>query len=527
VWWRVARLKRAELDPDGEFVCMSPTEPSLANPTIEVKFAMAKRKLSTFARLQRGQKLSRRERKDIERQFQREDPGWEVVHEKVAGIDVGNESHFVAVDPQLDTHPVREFGSWTAALRETAEWLKGLGIKRVVMQSTGVYWIPLQDVLERAGLEVAVVDARGTKNLPGRKSDVQECQWIRKLDLYGLLRDCFQLPQTLRAVQTLWRLRQRWVMEAGRAIQQMQKALIRMNVQLANALNDITGKTGLAIIRAIVQGERNPWKLAALRDVRVRATEEEIANSLAGNWRPDVLFELQQVLAAYDFLQQQIRECDLQLQKEMQAQPTRPPQGEAAIPLETVAGAGRAKNGRRAKPKKAKKNQPAFDLQVELKRVMGVDLTRIDGINVMTAQTVYAELGPDLAAAFPTEGHFSSWLMLAPKKDVSGGKVIRHYSMHARNRVAQALRMAAESLHDSHSYLGARYRSLRGRLRYGLKAVKAMARYLACLIYRMLAQGEAWVDRGAAYFEQKRQERELHHLQHRAAAIGMQLVAAK
>ena len=491
---------------------------------------MAKRKLSTFERLRRGQKLSRRERKEIDRRFQAEDPGWDIVHDRVAGIDVGNESHFVAIDPRLDSQPVREFGSWTAALRETADWLKGLGIKRVVMQTTGVYWIPLQDVLERAGFEVAVVDARGTKNLPGRKSDVQECQWIRKLDTYGLLRDCFQLPQAMRSIRTLWRLRQRWVSEAGRAIQQMQKALITMNVQLANAISDITGKTGLAIIRAIVAGERNPWKLAALRDVRVQATEEEIANSLAGNWREDMLFELHQVLAAYDFVQQQIAECDLRLHQEIQAQPTRPPRaaGMTAASVEPAAPA-QAQKKRRVKEKKAKpvKNQPAFDLEAELKRVLGVDLTRIDGIKVMTAQTVYAELGSDLSAAFPSEGAFSSWLMLAPKKDVSGGKVIRHYSVHSRNRVAHALRMAAESLHDSDSYLGARYRSLRGRLRHGLKAVKAMARYLACLVYRMLTKGEAWVDRGAAHFEQKRQERELHYLQRRAATMGMQVVAAK
>ena len=491
---------------------------------------MAKRKLSTFERLQRGQKLSRSERKEIEQRFQREDPGWEIVHENVAGIDVGNESHFVAIDAKLDSRPVREFGSWTAALREIADWLQGLGIKRVVLQSTGVYWIPLQDVLERTGLEVAVVDARGTKNLPGRKSDVQECQWIRKLDMYGLLRDCFQLPAAMRAIQTLWRLRQRWVTEAGRSIQQMQKALILMNVQLANTLNDITGKTGLAIIRAIVEGERNPWKLAALRDVRVQATEDEIAHSLAGNWRPDVLFELKQVLATYDFLHQQIADCDVQLEKEMQSQPTRSSQAEAgaaAVPLALATCAEQAKKKRPARPKKVKNNQPACDLQAELKRVLGVDLTRIDGIPVMTAQTVYAEWGADLGAAFPREDHFASWLMLAPKRDVSGGRVIRHYSMHSRNRVAQALRMAAESLHDSRSYLGARYRALRGRLRCGVKAVKAMARYLACVIYRMLTKGEAWVDRGAAYFEQKRQEREFHHLQRRAAAIGMQLVAAK
>jgi hypothetical protein len=260
----------------------------------------------------------------------------------------------------------------------------------------------------------------------------------------------------------------------------------------------------------------------------VQATEDEIANSLAGNWRPDVLFELKQVLATYDFLQQQIADCDVQLEKEMQAQPTRSCQAEAeaaAIALAPAPRAEQAKKKGRARPKKAK-NQPAFDLQEELKRVLGVDLTRIDGIHVMTAQTVYAELGADLGAAFPNEDHFASWLMLAPKRDVSGGRVIRHYSLHSRNRVAQALRMAAESLHNSRSYLGARYRALRGRLRCGVKAVKAMARYLACVIYRMLTKGEAWVDRGAAYFEQKRQERELCHLQHRAAAIGMQLVAA-
>lgn len=532
-------LNKAELDPAGEFVIWIANRAELGQSTSEVEFAMAKRKLSTFERLQRGEKLSRGERKELDRRFQREDPGWDIVHDSVAGIDVGNESHFVAVDPRLvEGRLVREFGSWTAALREMAAWLKGLGIKRVVMQSTGVYWIPLQDVLAAAGLEVAVVDARGTKNLPGRKSDVQECQWIRKLDIYGLLRDCFQLPHALRAIQTLWRLRQRWVIEAGRAIQQMQKALIRMNVQLANAINDITGKTGLAIIRAIVEGERDPWKLAALRDARVRATEEEIANSLAGNWRPDVLFELKQVLAAYDFVQERMADCDVELQKEMQLQPTRslPCPRETVAPLEPALQDAQTEKGKANKrkatkdsgaSKKAKKNQPAFDLEAELKRVMGVDLTRIDGIKVMTVQTVYAELGADLGAAFPSEGEFSSWLMLAPKKSVSGGKVIRHYSLHARNRVAQALRMAAESLHDSHSYLGARYRSWRGRLRNGRKAVKAMARYLACLIYRMLTKGEAWVDRGALYFEQKRQEREIHHLKRRAAAIGMELVAVK
>lgn len=297
---------------------------------------MAKRKRSTFERLQRGERLSRRERKQIERQLQAEEPGWEIVHRNVAGIDVGNESHFVAVDPRQADQPVREFGSWTDGLRQMVDWLKSCQVQRVVLQTTGVYWIPVQDVLEKAGFEVAVVDARGTKNLPGRKSDVQECQWIRKLDIYGLLRGCFQVPDSIRSIRTIWRLRQRWVEETGRSIQQMQKALTLMNVQLANAITDLSGQTGMAILRAIVGGERNPWTLAKLRDKRIQASEDEIAHSLQGNWREDVLFELEQVLAAYDFQLQQIEKCEQQLEKYMQAQPTRPAVG--PVPAQAAPG---------------------------------------------------------------------------------------------------------------------------------------------------------------------------------------------
>jgi len=481
---------------------------------------MARRKLSTFERLQRGEKLNRRERKQIQRQLEKEDPGWEIVHKNVAGIDVGNESHFVSVDPKRGKPSVREFGAWTAALRETAQWLKSCGVQRVVMQSTGVYWIPLQDVLEREGLEVVLVNAHATKNLPGRKSDVQECQWIRKLDRYGLLRGCFQVPEKIRSVRTLWRLRERVVQEAGRAIQQMQKALITMNVQLANTISDISGKTGMAILRAIVEGERNPWTLAKLRDERIQASEEELAHSLEGNWREDVLFELQQVLKAYDFYQQQMAECDQQLEKYMKAQPAR--MVEEKVEAMAAPAQANGKLDRKKKRCKPPKNQPSFGLQEELTRVMGADLSVIDGIKLMTIQTIYSELGADLSA-FPSEGHFTSWLMLAPRRDVSGGKVIRHHSLRGRNRVANALRMAAESLKDSDSYLGARYRSLRGRLG-GLKAIKAMARYLACLVYRMLTKGQAWVDRGAAWYEERRRDRELVHLQKKAAALGWQLL---
>jgi transposase len=245
---------------------------------------MAKRKMSTFERLRSG-RISRKQRKIWQQRLHAEDPGLAVVHGDAAGIDVGNASHFVAVPADRAEQPIQEFGSWTADLRRMAQWLKGCGIGTVAMQSTGVYGVAVQEVLEQEGLEVYLVNARGTKNLPGRKSDVQECQWLMKLPTYGWLRNWFHPPEEIRAVRTIWRQRDRLVREAGRAVQQMQKALTTMNVQLANAISDVSGVTGMAIIRAILKGERNPWKLAELRDERMQATEAEIAHSLSRNLR--------------------------------------------------------------------------------------------------------------------------------------------------------------------------------------------------------------------------------------------------
>jgi transposase len=473
---------------------------------------MAERKKSTFQRLQDG-RLNRKQRKELAQRLAKDDPGLEIVHRDAAGIDIGNASHFVAVPADRDAEPVREFGSWTDALLRMAEWLKKCGIRTVVMQSTGVYWIAAHDVLEQAGFEVWLVNARGTKNLPGRKSDVQECQWLRKLHTYGLLRNSFRPPEQIRALRTVWRLRDRIVSDAGRTVQQMQKALTKMNVHLANAINDVSGVTGLRIIRAIVSGQRDPRQLAKLRDVRVRASEEEIVCSLEGHWQSDVLFELEQALETYDFHQKQLADCDAQLQVYMAALPDRervPVAEPVAEPKEP------ADKRRKAKSRRKAKNYPSFDLAVELKRKTGVDLTTIDGIN--------AELGADLSA-FPSEAHFCSWLTLSPKRDVSGGKVIKHVSSPMQNRVALALRMAAQSLFNSNSYLGARCRQLRARLG-GLKAIKAMARYLACLVYRLLTKGQAWVDRGAAHFEEQRKFRDMAALGRRAAAMGLQLVPA-
>jgi transposase len=307
------------------------------------------------------------------------------------------------------------------------------------------------------------------------------------------------------------------VEEAGRAVQQMQKALTKMNVQLTNTLTDVSGVSGQAIIRAILKGERDPWELAKLRDRRVRASEAEIAHSLEGKWQEDILFELRQVVEAYDFYQEQMQACDLELEKYMAALPDRQIAGSEAEGEQPATG--------KRKPKRSHaKNRPGFDLESELRRTMGADLSSIDGIGVGTGQMILSELGPDLSA-FPDEDHFAAWLQLVPRRDITAGKVIRHVRADGRHRVANALRMAAETLSRSNSYLGARYRKLRGRLG-GPKAVKAMARYLACLIYRLLTKGKAYVDRGAEYYEGQRQQQEINALTRKATALGMTLVPA-
>jgi transposase len=456
-----------------------------------------------------------------------DNPGLDVVHTNAAGIDIGNESHFVAVPPGRDAEAVREFGSWTADLERMARWLKSCGIETVAMQSTGVYWFAVYDVLEKQGLKVFLVNASHTKNLPGRKTDVQESQWLMKLHTYGLLRNSFRPPEQVRPIRAVWRLRDRHVQDAGRSIQHMQKALTSMNVQLANAISDIGGVSGQAIIRSILAGERDARKLAQLRDGRIRASEEEVARSLEGNWQEDQLFELQQAVDEYDFRQKQVAECDRKLEAWLAVLPTRTISAKdpgAAPP--PPAGMGEERKRKKRAKKVGGGNAPSsFNLAMELTRVTGVDALRVEGINLITFQTVVAELGTDLGKWFPTEDHFASWLQLTPKRDVSGGKTIRHTHEPNRNRVAGALRLAANALLRSDSYLGARYRNLRTRLG-SPKAIKAMARYLACIIYRLFTKGQAWVDRGAERYEENRRMRDLARLEAQATSRGLRLVPA-
>ena len=457
-----------------------------------------------------GKKLwrNRKERKEWARRLQSEDPGLEVVHPHAAGIDVGNSVHYVAVRPDRDPEPVRRFECFTADLHRMADWLHSCGVKSIAMQSTGVYWIPLYEILDERGFEVYLVNARHTKNLPGRKSDVQESQWLLKLHTYGLLSNSFQPVSEIRGLRTYWRQRGEHVRGAATCIQRMQKALTQMNVQLANVISDISGLTGQAILRAIVAGERDPRKLAALSHPSVHASPEEIAKSLEGNWRPELLFVLQQEVDMYDTYQKRIAECDQQLQKQLARLTGVTPPGKAPTPKP------------KAKPAAAK-NAPRFDLSSELQRITGVDLTRIDGIDVMTAQTLLSEVGLDMSR-WKTESHFASWLGLCPDNRISGDKVLARGTRRVVNRAATALRQAANTLIRSRSYLGAQYRRLRTKLG-APKAITAMAHRLARLVYRMLKYGQAYVDKGTAYYEERFRQQQIQLLRKRAAKLGLQV----
>lgn len=434
--------------------------------------------------------------------------GLEVVHPQAAGIDVGNQEHWVAVPPSADPEPVRKFGCFTTDLRAMAEWLKRCGTHTVAMQSTGVYWIPLYDILEQHGIQVFLVNARDTKNLPGRKSDVQECQWLLKLHVYGLLRNSFRPAPEIGVMRTYWRQRQQHVADAARCVQRMQKVLTEMNVQLANVISDISGTTGRAILAAILKGERDPHQLAALCDARVQASQTEVAQGLEGNWRPELLFILQQEWDTYATFQRRIQECDQALEKHYQTMSNKADPG-------TLAKARRAKRPHGNVPDN-------FDLRQEIYRTTGVDLTAIDGINVLTAQTLLAEIGMDMNQ-FETEANFVSYLGLAPNNKITGGKVVGRDKRKHPHRAGMALRTAAVSLLRSDTYLGAQYRRLRTKLG-APKAMKAMGNRLARIVYRMLKFGEAYVDQGNEFYEQKYRRQQLSILAKRAAAFGLQLV---
>ena len=476
-------------------------------PTAQEKCSKASRRAAP----ERWCEMNRKQRREVMRKMQSEDLSLEVVHPDAAGIDIGNEAHYVAVPPLRDGQPVRRFGCTTGELKAMADWLKQCRIRTVAMQSTSVYWIAVFDILEAAGFEVYLVNARETKNLPGRKSDVQESQWLMKLHTYGLLRNSFRPAQEIRTLRTYWRQRNDLLRAAGRHTQRMQKALTQMNIQLANVISDISGVTGQAIIKAILAGERDPHQLAALRNWRIEASEEQIARSLEGNWQEDLLFLLKQEQDGYDFCQQQMAECDRQLQKYLQQR------------QDQTRGASLPQEKRKNRLGK-RKNVPQFDRRAELFRMTGTDLTRIDSIDVRTAMTILSEAGWDMSK-WKDEHHFVSWLRLCPENKISGDKIIGNGRLMTNNRANIALKMAATSLRTSNTYLGAQFRRLKTKLGAPV-AIKAMAAKLARLVYRMLRYGMQYADQGANFYDEQHRKLQIKFLKSKAAKLGFQIIEA-
>lgn len=427
-----------------------------------------------------------------------------ITHPNAAGIDVGCGSHFAAVPADRDEQPVREFPSFTEDLEAMADWFKHCGVDTVAMESTGVYWIPLFELLESRGFTVLLVNARHVKNVSGRKSDVLDCQWLQQLLTYGLLCGAFRPAESVCVVRALWRQRSTLVRDQARQVQHMQKALTQMNIQLANVISDVVGETGQRILRAIIAGERDSKALAALKGPRIHASDDDVEKSLRGTWRGEHLFALKQAVDMFDFINGQLIECDAQIESQL-------------IRLHRHDGTP-GKGKKRTRPR----NAPSFDLRTRLFNMCGVDLTRIDGIDVTTALAVLAEIGADMSR-FSTVRKFTNWLGLCPGTKITGGKVMSGRTKRVANRASQALRLAAASLRSSKSALGAYYRRLCGRMDKP-KAVTAAAHKLARLIYTMLTKGEEYVDRGQEYYEERYQERVMHHLAKRAEKMGMKLV---
>lgn len=369
-------------------------------------------------------------------------PELPVINTDAAGIDLGADYHWVSVPEERDPQCVRRFGCFTAELYAMAKWLQECGIKTVAMEATGVYWIPVFQILETQGFEVKLVNARHVKTVPGRKSDVLDCQWLRQLHSYGLLAGSFRPEDQVCVLRSYIRQRDTLIKSASTHIQRMQKALTQMNVQLHRVISDISGTTGLAIIRAIVAGERDLYKLAALKDFRIHASTEVIAAALAGDYRAELVFVLQQELQLYEVYQAQIAACDLQIEQCLSQFADRIDPTTTPLPPSKRRG------------KKQPGNAPSFDLRTHLYRISGVDFTQVDGFGVLTVLTLLSELGLD-PSRFPSAKHFSSWLGLCPGNRITGGKRKSSQTRQVANRVATALRMAAQTLVRSHSALGA------------------------------------------------------------------------
>lgn len=431
----------------------------------------------------------------------------ERINPNAAGIDCGATTHVVAVPPDRDDEPVRSFRTFTTDLHDLADWLIACRVTSVALESTGVFWIPVDEILEARGLAVHLVNARHVRNLPGRKSDVSDAEWLRDLHSFGLLRASFRPTAAIVTLRTYMRHRQTLGELAAMHIQRMQKALVQMNLQLPFVLSDITGLTGLAMIRAIVAGERDPARLASYRHRRCRATVAEMEAALTGHYQPELVFTLQQNLALYDACEQHITACDHAIEAHARALTT------------TIADPGPLPTARAAR----QRLEPAFDVRAVLHHMTGgVDLTQIDGIGAHTALKILAEIGTDMRR-WPSAQHFTSWLTLAPRNKVSGGKLLSSQTQPSANRAAVAFRLAAASLGRTQTALGAFYRRLASRMGKP-QAVTATARKLAVLVYHVLKGDFVYRDPGADAYDAQQRARHIRHLRQRAMHLGFALL---
>jgi len=427
-----------------------------------------------------------------------------------AGIDIGAETHYVAVPEGRDPEgqDVRHFGTFTSDLYALADWLKQCQIDTIAMESTGVYWIPLFEILESKGFDVKLVNPRFIKNVPGRKTDVVDCQWIQQLHSYGLLTGSFRPEEQMSILRSYLRQRTLLVSYASHHIQHIQKALEQMNVKLKQVIRDITGTTGMRIIRAILAGERKPEKLAQLRDPRCKNDIKTIAKSLHGNWRPEHLFLLQQSIELFDFYQKQIADCDLKIEQHLANFEDRS-NGQSLDKTRKLTG----------------RNKLTFDARTHLFQMTGVDLTKVPGLDSLTALKIISEIGLDMNR-WPTEKHFASWMGISPGSKISGGKILSSKTKKCANRAAHYLRLAAYSLHSSKTAIGAFFRRKKAHLGPA-KAITATAHKLARIIYNMLKTGTEYKDMGQEYYEQRYKKRVITNLKRRAKQFGYELKYVK
>jgi len=429
--------------------------------------------------------------------------GLQRVQLHAAAVDIGASEHYVAVPPDRTTEPVRRFGAHTADLLALAAWLKECGVTTVAMESTSNYWVPLFQILERAGFEVVLCNSRHVKNLPGRKTDVADCQWLQELHTYGLLSGSFRPVDEVCVLRSYLRHRDNLTKAAGSHIQHMQKALTEMNIALHHAVTDITGVSGMAIIHAMLDGERDLQKLAAMKHWRVKKSVAEIALALEGDWREEHLFALRQAVELYETYQLKIAQCDERIEAALRGFERK---AELQLP---------------EKPRKTPKAQRSFALKSHLQAICGVDLTAVPGMEVLSVQALCSEIGLDMSR-WKSDKHFCSWLRLCPGNRISGGKRSRMKPPKGHNRAAHILRLCAQSALKSKTALGAFGRRLRARLD-APKAIKAVAHKIARLIYRMLKEGKDYRDIGEHYYEHKYRTHLLTRLHKQAALFGLQL----